>query len=44
MGTWVIFQVWLLITQLVNVTETFTDIWNIIFSKMNAIRFAKCML
>ena len=44
METWVIFEVWLLINHMVNVTETFTDILKDYFLQMNAIKFAKCML
>ena len=40
----VIFVVWLLINQLVNVTETFIDISKLYFLQTNAIKFKKCML
>ena len=44
MGTWVTFGVWLLINHMVNVTETFTDIFKHYFLQMNFVKFAKCML
>ena len=44
MGTWVIFRVWLLINQRVNVAETFTYILKYHFLQMNAVKFAKNML
>ena len=44
MGTWVIFGMWLLINWLVNVAETFKDIFKNYFLQMDAVKFAKCML
>ena len=43
MGTWVIFMVWLLINQEVNITETFTDILKT-FLQTNVAKLAKYML
>ena len=44
METWIIFVVWLLISQLVNVAETVTGILKYYFLQINAIKFAKYML
>ena len=44
MATWVIFVVWLLIDQLVNVAETVMDIEKRCFLQTNAVKFSKCML
>ena len=44
MESLVIFVVWLLSNQLVNVAETFTDVLKYYFSQMNAVKFAKWML
>ena len=40
MGTWVIFVLYLLINQLVNVAETFTHIFEHYFFQSNIIKFA----
>ena len=44
METLVIFVVWLLSNQLVNVTETFIDVLKYYFLQMNAVKFMKCTL
>ena len=44
METLVIFVVWLLSNQLVNVAKTFTDVLKYYFLQMNAVKFMKCML
>ena len=44
MGTWIIFEMQLLINRMVNVAETFADILKHYFLQTNFVKFAKCML
>ena len=44
METLVIFVVWLLSNQLVNVAETFTDVLKYYFLQLNTVQFTKSML